>query len=608
MLDNLKIIWSTMHYVGRVKAFILFAKLILLGVIEMFGVVSILPLIAVLSDPSIISSNPFLNQAYTLTGITNQRDFLVLLTLIVFVFTSARIAFNAYANYSILKFTQMSTSSLSVRLLSSYLKQPYEKSLSRHSAEMGRTVLTQVEDVMYSSYVPALELFSKFITSSVLIGLLIAANPLFAVIVFVLSALLYLAIFKKISNVLRVRGEERLKLSELRFKISQESLRGLKEIKVRNAIDFYINLFRNITRTYQLIKLRTSLLKQIPQVFVQISTIGIILFSIIVMLLQYDSESYTKIIPTFAFYALIGMRIIPISQGIFKNLTTLKFGTAALLNLNKDLRISDSYLTEQSVLDENTLPENNKNETNVALLEVKNVSYTYPESSTGALCDVSLQITRNTSVAFVGSSGAGKTTLTDLILGLLIPNSGEIRYNGVSVNKSNINHWRKMVGYVPQDIFMLDDSIINNIAFGTPLDKIDMNKVKKAAEMANLSTFIENELISGYNTFVGENGILLSGGQRQRLGIARALYHEPEILVFDEATSALDNITERMVMESITNLKSSFTVIMVAHRLSSIASFDNIFLLDKGQIIDSGDFESLIKRNNLFREMAKFNS
>ena len=165
-----------------------------------------------------------------------------------------------------------------------------------------------------------------------------------------------------------------------------------------------------------------------------------------------------------------------------------------------------------------------------------------------------------------------------------------------------------MIGYVPQDIFMLDDSIINNIAFGIPSDSIDIKKVKTAAEMANLSTFIETELAGGYNTFIGENGVLLSGGQRQRLGIARALYHEPEILVFDEATSALDNITERMVMESIANLKSSFTVIMVAHRLSSIANFDNIFLLEKGHILDSGDFESLTKRNGLFRKMANFNN
>ena len=155
---------------------------------------------------------------------------------------------------------------------------------------------------------------------------------------------------------------------------------------------------------------------------------------------------------------------------------------------------------------------------------------------------------------------------------------------------------------------MLDDTITNNIAFGMPSDKINMIKVKKAAEMANLSNFIENELASGYNTFIGENGILLSGGQKQRLGIARALYHEPEILVFDEATSALDNITERMIMESIANLKSSFTVIMVAHRLSSIASFDEIYLLDKGRIVDSGNYQALIERNSLFREMAKIAS
>ena len=217
----------------------------------------------------------------------------------------------------------------------------------------------------------------------------------------------------------------------------------------------------------------------------------------------------------------------------------------------------------------------------------------------------SLQVKKNTSVAFVGSSGAGKTTLTDIILGLLTPNSGEIKFNGVSINDSNVKSWRKIVGYVPQDIFMLDDTITNNIAFGMPSDKINMIKVKKAAEMANLSNFIENELASGYNTFIGENGILLSGGQKQRLGIARALYHEPEILVFDESTSALDNITERMIMESIANLKSSFTVIMVAHRLSSIASFDEIYLLDKGRIVDSGNFQALIDRNSLFREMAK---
>jgi ABC-type multidrug transport system fused ATPase/permease subunit len=240
-------------------------------------------------------------------------------------------------------------------------------------------------------------------------------------------------------------------------------------------------------------------------------------------------------------------------------------------------------------------------------LDIKDLHYSYHKAGRTALFDVSLSIPARSTIGLVGGTGAGKTTLIDLMLGLLKPEAGSISVDGLLLDRDTLRRWQMNIGYVPQSIYLTDATVAENIAFGVPFDEIDMAAVERAARIAALHDFVTTELPEAYNTFVGERGVRLSGGQRQRIGIARALYHDPEMLIFDEATSALDTLTEKLVMEAIQRIRQDKTIVMVAHRLSTVRNCDCIYLLENGTVAASGSFDDLVSSNTTFRKMAMVN-
>ena len=289
------------------------------------------------------------------------------------------------------------------------------------------------------------------------------------------------------------------------------------------------------------------------------------------------------------------MRILPVIQGLFQNLTSLRFGQPALQNLHKELirtkRQSNNVIQQKIPKFENDI-------------KIENIYFSYPDSKLPTIENLSLNIKAKTTVAFVGSTGAGKSTIVDLILGLLQSDKGCISIDGVKLDNTNIKSWQKYIGYVPQFIFIADDTIEKNIALGSEESEIDFERIKYVAKIANIDEFINNHLPLKYKTNVGESGIKLSGGQRQRLGIARALYQNPQVLIFDEATSALDNLTEQTIINSINLLKKSLTIIFIAHRLTTIKACDKIFHIENGRLINQGGFDDLSKNDILFKKMA----
>jgi ATP-binding cassette, subfamily B, bacterial PglK len=311
-----------------------------------------------------------------------------------------------------------------------------------------------------------------------------------------------------------------------------------------------------------------------------------------IMIVLYTQDA-SQVIPVVGVYAFAGYRLMPALQQIYRHVTKARFHTSVLATVKQDLENSSV-----------TFPDEVQRLKFEDRLELTNIAFKYPTAKEDLLKNLSLTVKRNSSVAFVGSTGSGKTTIVDILLGLLPPDQGQILVDGIPLTKDNLRNWQANLGYVPQTIFLSDGTIAQNIAFGVGQDSLDMNAVIQAAKIANLHEFVET-LPDGYNTLVGERGVRLSGGQRQRIGIARALYHDPSVLILDEATSALDNVTEEAVFQAIKNVMGKKTVVMIAHRISTVRECDTIFVLEKGQIVSQGSYQSLLGSSRQFQALAR---
>lgn len=594
MFNVYKKLWDLILIKERKKGIFLMISMIFFGVIETFGIVSIFPLVSVISNPTIIETNKYLNFFYNYFNFQSTNKFLILLTSVVFLVIVTRALFNGFLNHFILRFTQFINQSLSYRLLSSYLQRPYVYFLTRNSAEMGKSILSEVEEVSMGSLVPALELISRVILSTFILFALFLVDPFIASISIFTFSLSYGIIYFIIRQYLLRKAIERVEANKNRFLISKEALVGIKEIKVRDATHIYLKNFNKASKTFHQIRVKTSLAKLIPNLFIQISASGGILIFIMILLTK-NQGNYTEIIPLVSLYAYAGLRVMPVVQGIFKNLTSIRSSKPALKIIHTEIIKNKPYKKDKN----SKIIKSLKKE-----ICIENITFSYPESKSPVIKDLSLKIKAKSCVAFVGSTGSGKSTTIDLILGLLEPQNGSIRIDDIILKKSNIKSWQSLIGYVPQSIFITDDTIAKNIALGSEESAIDYEKVRNAAKLANIDQFITNELPQRYFTKVGEAGVKLSGGQRQRLGIARALYKDPEILIFDEATSSLDNLTEHQVMDSISKLKNSITIILIAHRLSTIKECDLIYHLNEGKLRSEGTFKELSVKDKLFKNMA----
>ena len=315
----------------------------------------------------------------------------------------------------------------------------------------------------------------------------------------------------------------------------------------------------------------------------------------VVLYLMRNSGGLQGALPVVALYALAGYRLMPALQSLYVNFTALRFIGPTLDHLHKDLVM----LPPPPARRDAAVPMRLDRE-----IVLENIIYQYPRAARPSLSDLNICIPAHSTVGLVGATGSGKTTTVDIILGLLQQQSGRLLVDGVGISSQNRRNWQSSIGYVPQAIFLADDSVAANIAFGVAEHHIDYTAVERAARIANLHDFVVEGLPDGYRTSVGERGVRLSGGQRQRIGIARALYHRPSLLILDEATSALDNLTEQVVMEAVRNLGREITIILIAHRLTTVRECDRIFLLDKGSVAAVGNYRELVDSNEAFRNMT----
>ena len=572
----------------RRKALMLLFMILIMALLDVIGVASILPFMAVITNPNIIETNSILNnmfQASAALGVEDNQQFLFALGVLVFVLLIISLIFKAFTTYFQTRFVQMREYSIGKRLVEGYLQQPYSWFLNQNSADLGKTILSEVAQVISGGIKPLIDLIAKGMITIALIVLLIIANPKLALIISISLSLVYGFIFFFIRSYLNKIGEKRLKNNQLRFKTVSEAFGAAKEIKVGGLEQTFINSFSNSAQILAQTQAISSILSQLPRFFLEAIAFGGTMLIILYMMKL--TGSFNNILPIISLYVFAGYRLIPALQQIYSSFTRLTFVGPSLNKLYHDMNKLKPV-------------EQNQNEGVLKLnksIVLKNISYDYPNASRTALKDINLIIPVKSTVGLVGTTGSGKTTTVDIILGLLEAQKGTLEIDGKIITKKNLRSWQRSIGYVPQHIYLADDTVEANIAFGTNNKNISQEGVEKAAKIANLHEFIIEELPKKYQTTIGERGVRLSGGQRQRIGIARALYHNPQVLILDEATSALDNQTEKAVMDAVNNLSKNITTILIAHRLKTVENCDIIFKLEEGRLIDQGKFNEIININ-----------
>lgn len=584
--------------IRRVK--ILFLLILVMSVIDLLGIASILPFMSILSNPELVESNSFFKSVYLSSknfGVSSINEFLFLLGMLVFFLLIISLFFKTLTNYLTMKFIYKLEFSMGKRLIEGYLFQPYNWFLTRNSSELGKSILSEVSTVISQGMLPMMNLIISCTLAFAIFSLLLINNFFLTLIISLVFFFIYFFIYKFVKNLLRQIGKQRLENNDKRFKAVNEAFGAIKEVKASSLENECIDRFSLPAFLYANNLAATQIISYLPRYFIEMISFGGLL--IISLYLINHSQKFSDIIPTLSLFAFAGYRLIPSLQQIYVGIAKLRFVDPALNYLLKNYHkyeiSKDNSKVEKSIKFENNI-------------ELTNLVYKYPDSKNFALNNINLNIKKGSKVAFVGLTGSGKTTLIDIILFLLECDSGSLKVDGVKIDRHNYRAWRSLIGYVPQNIYLSDDTIKANIAFGVKNEFINDDKIKSSAKVAQINEFIEKKLPHGYNTYIGERGVRLSGGERQRLGIARVLYHNPQILIFDEATSALDNITEKKLMDSINDLDEKKTILVVAHRLNSIKNFNNIFLMANSQIVDSGNYYELLEKSDQFKKMVNTNN
>jgi ABC-type multidrug transport system fused ATPase/permease subunit len=564
-------------------------------VLETLGIASILPFLTLLGNSNLIETNAvliYLFKASNTFGIISSKQFLFTLGVAVFFILIVSLIFRALTTYALIYFTLMLEYSIGKRLIEGYLHQPYAWFLNQHSADLGKNILSNLNVVVNQNIVPITVIFSQSPIILAILILLVVIDPILALSTGLTLMISYLVIFYFIRNKVNLIGQSHFKANQQRFITLSESFGAFKEIKIGGLEKVYINRYTKSAEIYAKSQSLVQIISQLPRYFIEGIVFGGMIILILFLMVRYSE--FWKIFPIVSLYAFAGYRLIPSLQQVYYSITQTSFSAVALDLLHKDLKNLKSFDISQ---DEISVMQLSKN------IRLSNIHFNYSNTKYTALKNINLTIPAFNKIGIVGPTGSGKSTTVDLILGLLDPSEGKLSVDGKLITNSNKRAWQKNIGYVPQQIYLSDSTVMENIALGVDINNINLEAMKKAANIANIDNFIMKELPNNYYTTIGERGIRLSGGQKQRIGIARALYHEPQVLILDEATSALDNATEQAVVDAINNLGRKITTIQVTHRLNSVRNCDIIFLLVEGELKDQGTYKELRGKNKYFKDM-----
>jgi len=596
MYASLKRLYLELSLQEKRQLFLLTIVVVFTALLQVIGIASIFPFIAVALDPESIQSNQYLSVAMDFLEVKEHGFLIILGTFVLFIIILTNSSL-AYSKWLTAKFLATMVHNLTYKTFQQYLHENYEFHLVKNSAELIKNLTVEVGRVINGGLMSSVNIMSGAISALFILILLIVVNPFVAISAILVLGGAYAMVYWSIKVKLGWVGIEVTDLMAKRMRFYNEALGGVKELTVLGREKLYIDKFLEVSEKIVKYKVYSASVMELPRYLIEIVSFGGVI-AITIYLVGSQGDTQTAL-PMVALYGLAGYRLLPALQNIFRSFATLKHDISAV-----DLFYSDQSVNKQDVINEIKISHNNKGAKIFEKSIVMNdISYRYKGASRDAVKNLSLEIKANKSIGIVGTSGSGKSTLVDIMLGLLTPQHGEITVDDVTLTEGVLSDWRKNIGYVPQVIFLADATISENIAFGLPVHEIDQELVQRVSKIADLHEFIVTDLDGGYDAVIGERGVRLSGGQRQRIGIARALYHDPSVLILDEATSALDMPTEQSIINSVNKLVHSKTIIMIAHRLVTIKGCDIIIIMENGQIVDSGGYEELSNNSKSFRAL-----
>jgi len=598
-----------LHFFSRRDKVVASALLLMMLVgagFEALSIALVFPFIAIINNPEVVQNYRLLHWAYEALGLSSTRSFLVWCgvgLMLVYLLKTVYLSLLYYAQYRFIFNRQVA---LAHRLLSAYLRSPYAFHLQRNSANLLRNINDEVPWIFSGVLVPVSSILVESLVIAVIVGVLLYVDPVLAIgaigVLGGASAAFYRLIRKKIKEL----GEAQQHHNTEMIKWINQGLGGVKEIKVLGREAFFVNAYlrSNVEYTRATHFLRT--VNEMPRLALEGFTLSGLLLIVLLMLVR--DQDMQRILPLLGVFAMAAIRLMPSLNRIVSGLTMLRYYSPAIHAVHQDLKDleGDKFAFGVPATDMSSRPSATQDLPFIRAVELKRIWYHYPGTQRPALADLSLTIRKGQTVAFVGPSGAGKTTVVDIILGLLKPTSGQVLVDGVDI-QHRLAAWHQKIGYIPQRIYLCDNAVRRNVAFGVPDDQISEQQVWQALRAAQLESFVRT-LPRGLDTVVGEHGVRMSAGQRQRIGIARALYHDPPVLVLDEATSALDNETESGVAKAIFRLSREKTVLIIAHRLSTVRDCDCLFFMQNGQLVAAGSYAALIETNCDFRRMVHASS
>jgi len=574
--------------------------MVLMAFAEIGGVSAIGTFMAVVADPSILDRSNVIAKIYQLSGVGDRGEFIYLVGLVALVVLVVTAMISMLTVWRAALFSARVGQEMSDRLYRYYMHQPWLFHSWGSSAELTKRIASDAYVVSSQVIYPLMQINTKVILTFFMIAGLTILNPFVILMALVIFGCGYAILYRMVRRRLMANGKRISEIATRRYKLMSEGFGGIKDVLLLGRQAVFVNRFEASGDTLSKSLSTNDALAMAPKYFMDM-----VAFCSVILLFLYLTKNHegnlASVLPMLALYALAGFKVLPAFQQIYHAVATVKGSSFAFDAIKEDLK---SSLVFDSAVEASA--KGTDAEAIHALtkgITLRDITFTYPGKSRPALQSLSLEIPANKSVGFVGATGSGKSTLVDLVIGLLSPDQGEVLIDGVPLSPRNMRSWQNKIGLVSQSIFLSDASIRENVAFGIPLESIDTDRVLEVLARAHLDAFIA-ELPAGMETRVGERGVQLSGGQRQRVGIARSLYHNPEILVFDEATSALDGITEKSIMEAINDFSGKKTIILIAHRFTTIQKCDVIYFIDKGRVADQGTYQELMERNAQFRAMS----